>query len=103
MASTEKVGKKPGSTHISLRTLTQAKLDRLTRAFPGAKQLLARPEPRRLTHLMTLEFDTREKRLIDGAARSCGVDASRFMRNGIFLLADGFPVKGSSRRQRRPA
>jgi hypothetical protein len=87
MASTEKVGKTPGSTHISLRTLTQAKLDRLTRAFPGAKQLLARPEPR----------------LIDGAARSCGVDASRFMRNGIFLLADGFPVKGSSRRQRRPA
>ena len=43
-------------TNISLRTLTQASLNRLTRAFPQAKQMLAHPESRKVTHMMTLEF-----------------------------------------------
>ena len=74
---------------ISLRTMTQAKLDRLTRAFPEAKQMLARPEPRKVTHMMTLDFNSREKRLIDAAARSCGVHPVRFMYNAIYGFVEG--------------
>ena len=74
---------------ISLHTLTQAKLNRLTRAFPQAKQMLAHPEPRKVTHMMTLEFNSRERRLIEKAARSCGVHPVRFMYNAIEGLTEG--------------
>ena len=74
-------------TNISLHTLTQASLNRLTRAFPGAKQLLAYPEKAKLVHTLTLEFDSHEKQLIDAAARVCGVSPVRFVMNTVLNSA----------------
>lgn len=83
---------------IPLATLTQAKLNTLTRAFPSAKQALAYPPTAELVYLFTLEFNPREQRLIDAAARECGVKPERLIYNAIFSLAEG--VVGERRAKR---
>ena len=76
------------TVRIPLHTLTQAKLNTLTRAYPDAEKVLAYPRTAPFRHLFTLEFDTRQKRLIDAAAAECGVSRGRFMYNAISSLAE---------------
>jgi hypothetical protein len=75
-------------TNISLHTLTQEGLDKITRAFPRAKQVLAFPETAKEMCLYTLEMEPSIARLIDAAARRCGVDRARFMMNCITGIAE---------------
>jgi hypothetical protein len=83
---------------IPLHTLTQDKLDTLTRAFPGAKRVLAYPPSAELLHMFTLEFDSGQKRLLDAAARKCGVSSERLIYNAVFVLAED--VVGERRAKR---
>jgi uncharacterized protein (DUF1778 family) len=88
-------------TNISLHTLTQASLNKLTRAFPTAKQVIAYPETGKPTHMLTLEFDASERRMIDAAARVCGVGSMRFIMNTVLNSAKSLAgVKGPAKRIR---
>ena len=87
-------------TNISLHTLTQADLNKLTRAFPSAKRVLAYPDTAKPIHMLTLEFDASERRMIDVAARVSGVSSVRFIENTVLnsaknLAGGRWPAKRS--------
>ena len=87
---------------IPLHTLTQSRLNTLTRAFPSAKSvLLADRKTTPLRYLCELEFTPPQRRRIHAAARKCGVSPHRFMYNAIsWLVKDVIGERRASKRQR---